>query len=126
MDFLDWFHEETGIDQKDREGYRKDAEALIASGTMYFWRDEKGKDVASCSYGPTDDMASINLVYTHPDYRRKHYAENMVFRVTEIAKEAGLTPMLYMDADYVASNACYEKIGYVLKGRLCAVKELEK
>ena len=24
-----------------------------------------------------DDMASLNLVYTHPDYRRKHYAENM-------------------------------------------------
>lgn len=26
--------------------------------------------------------------------------------------------MLYTDADYVASNACYEKIGYVLRGKV--------
>jgi len=25
------------------------------------------------------------------------------------------------DADYVASNACYEKIGYVLRGKLCTI-----
>ena len=34
-------------------------------------------------------------------------------------------PMLYTDADYVASNACYEKIGFILRGNLCtmAIKE---
>ena len=26
-----------------------------------------------------------------------------------------------VDADYAASNACYEKIGYVLRGSLCTV-----
>ena len=66
-------------------------------------------------------MASINLVFTKKAYRRKHYAENLVYQVTTIAKEAGFTPMLYTDADYTASNACYEKIGYVLRGRLCTV-----
>jgi predicted GNAT family acetyltransferase len=30
--------------------------------------------------------------------------------------------MLYTDADYKASNACYEKIGYELKGKLCTIK----
>jgi predicted GNAT family acetyltransferase len=36
-------------------------------------------------------------------------------------KEAGYVPMLYTDTDYVASNACYEKIGYVLCGKLCTI-----
>ena len=35
--------------------------------------------------------------------------------------EAGYVPMLYTDADYVASNACYEKIGYILRGKLCTI-----
>jgi len=29
--------------------------------------------------------------------------------------------MLYTDADYVASNKCYEKIGYILRGKLCTI-----
>lgn len=120
-DFLDLFHKEIGIDQKDREGYKKDAKAFIDSGNMFFWRDEIGRNVASCKYAPNKDMASINLVYTRKECRRKHYAENLVYQVTMIAKNEGYMPMLYTDADYVASNACYEKIGYVLKGKLCTI-----
>jgi len=33
----------------------------------------------------------------------------------------GLTPMLYTDAEYPASNACYQKIGYALRGALCTL-----
>ena len=40
---------------------------------------------------------------------------------TKLALDAGYVPMLYTDADYVASNACYEKIGYVLQGKLCTI-----
>ena len=29
--------------------------------------------------------------------------------------------MLYTDADYKASNACYEKIGFILRGKLCTI-----
>ncbi len=29
--------------------------------------------------------------------------------------------MLYTDADYVVSNAWYEKIGYILRGNLCTI-----
>ena len=32
--------------------------------------------------------------------------------------------MLYTDAGYAASNACYERIGYVLRGRLCTVAKV--
>ena len=120
-DILDRFHKEIGIDQKDTDGYRADAEAFINTGHMYLWKDEQGNKVASCKYEPNGDMASINLVFTYPAYRRKHYAGNLVYQVSMMAKEAGYVPMLYTDADYVASNACYEKIGYVLRGKLCTI-----
>jgi predicted GNAT family acetyltransferase len=66
-------------------------------------------------------MASIGLVYTRDEYRRKHYAEHLVYQVSEIVSDLGYLPMLYTDADYVASNACYEKIGYILRGKLCTI-----
>ena len=119
--FLDLFHRETGIDQKDAAAYRADAKSYIDSGNMYLWKDRHGTAVASCKYAPNGDIASINLVFTLSAYRRRHYAQNLVYRVTAAAKEAGYIPMLYTDADYAASNACYEKIGYVLRGKLCTV-----
>ncbi|MBR6273818.1 MAG: GNAT family N-acetyltransferase [Lachnospiraceae bacterium] len=120
-EFLYLFHEDVGIDKKDMEGYRKDAESHIASGRMYFWKDDNGRNVASCKFDPNGEMASINLVYTRHESRRKHYAENIVYQVTKLAMDAGYVPMLYTNADYVASNACYEKVGYVLRGKLCTV-----
>lgn len=120
-DFIDLFHREIGIDQKDRAGYEEDALNDINEGRTFFWKDASGKNVASCKYGPNGNMASINLVFTRHDSRRKHYAENLVYQVTMLAKEEGFVPMLYTNADYVASNACYEKIGYVLRGKLCTI-----
>lgn len=121
VDFIDLFQKEIDIDQKDREDYRMDAEAFINAGNMFFWKDGQGKNAASCKFAPNGDMASINLVFTRPEFRRKHYAENLVYQVTQLAKEEGYIPMLYTNADYIASNACYEKIGYVLRGKLCTI-----
>ncbi len=121
VDFLEMFHNEIGIDRKDVQGYRADAENYIKSGNMFLWKDAQDNNVASCKYATTGDMASINLVFTRPEFRRKHYAQNLVYQVTMKAKEAGFVPMLYTDADYVASNACYEKIGYTLRGKLCTI-----
>lgn len=121
VDFMDLFHKEIGIDQKDREGYRLDAEAFINAESAFLWRDGQGNNVASCRFAPDGNMASVNLVFTRPEFRRKHYAENLVYQVTKLAMSAGYVPMLYTDADYTASNACYEKIGYVLRGKLCTV-----
>lgn len=118
-DFL--FHKELRIDQKDRDGYRMDAETFIKTGNMFLWKDKYGNNVASCKFEPNGNMASINLVFTRPEFRRKHYAENLVYQVTKLAMDAGYVPMLYTDADYIASNACYEKIGYILRGKLCTI-----
>ena len=121
VDFIDLFQKETGIDQNDRDGYRRDGEAFIRAGTTFFWQNEQGEPVASCKYAADGTMASLNLVFTRPAFRRKHYAENLVYQVRKLAMERGYVPMLYTDADYTASNACYEKIGYVLRGKLCTI-----
>lgn len=121
VNFMDWFHKETGIDKKNRGDYRADAEAFINTGNMFLWKTESGESAASCKFEPDGKMAAINLVFTRPEFRRKHYAQSLVYRVTKLAIDAGYIPMLYTDADYAASNACYEKIGYVLRGKLCTI-----
>ena len=121
VEFMDLFHRETGVDQDSLEAYRLKAEVAIRNGRHFFWENAEGRNVAVCNLGPNGDLAGVGLVYTRKEYRRKHYAENLVYHVTQMAKDAGYMPMLYTDADYAASNACYEKIGYVLKGKLCTV-----
>ena len=120
-DFLDSFCSETEIDQADRDTYRLQAEAHIDAGNMYFWKDGHGRSVGCCKFVPNRSFASVNLVFTRPEFRRKHYAENLVYQVTRIVMDAGYIPLLYTDADYNASNACYEKIGYVFRGKLCTI-----
>lgn len=121
VDFFDMFHDAVGIDSESREQYKVYAEDGIKTGTVYFWKTGDGEYAASCNWHPVQEMASIGLVYTREEYRRRHYAEHLVYQVTKIARDAGYMPMLYTDADYVASNACYEKIGYVLRGKLCTI-----
>ena len=123
VDFQAFFHQETGIDKESRDAYRQKVEEAVRRGSLFFWRNAAGKNVSccSCNLRPGGGMASIGLVYTRAEFRRKHYAENLVYQVSKMANDAGYTPMLYTDADYTASNACYQKIGYVLRGRLCTV-----
>lgn len=124
VEFMDMFHHDVDIDHGTLEEYRQKAEEGIRHGSMFFWKDASGKNVASCHWHPNGGLASIGLVYTRKEDRRKHFAENLVYQVTMIAKNAGFMPMLYTDADYVASNSCYEKIGYVLRGKLCTIAPL--
>lgn len=122
VDFFDMFHNAVGIDKESREQYRISAEEGVKKGELYLWKNSEGEFVASCSWHPQGEgMASIGLVYTRDEYRRKHYAEHLVYQVSEIVADMGYLPMLYTDADYVASNACYEKIGYILRGKLCTL-----
>ena len=121
VEFYDLFHNEIGIDKQTLEEYRANAEEGVKKGQLYLWKNEEGKFVASCTVRPENGLGCVGLVYTKKEDRRKHYAENLVYQVTKISEEAGDTPMLYTDADYIASNACYEKIGYIQRGRLCTI-----
>ena len=121
VEFFDMFHTELNIDQESREQYRLYVEDGVKNGSLYTWKNGDGKIIASCNWHPVQEMASIGLVYTLKEHRRKHYAEHLVYQVTKIVQEAGYLPMLYTDADYVASNKCYEKLGYILRGKLCTI-----
>ena len=115
------FSKETGIDKQSAEDYRDKAEYSIKNKNLFFWENDEGRHVASCTYRPNGKLASLGLVYTREEYRRRHYAENLVYLVTQKALDEGYMPMLYTNADYAASNACYEKIGYKLRGKLCTL-----
>ena len=82
--------------------------------------------VSCCSFRANEGLACLGSVFTLPAYRRRHYAQHLVYRVTETVRSLGFLPMLYTDAGYPASNACYEKIGYALRGRLCTVAALNR
>lgn len=123
IEISELFQEETGVDRLSYEQNLAKAEYSVKNNSVFFWEDGKGRHVASCSCRPKGDggLASIGLVYTRKEARRKHYAENLVYQVSKKAGDEGYLPMLYTNADYIASNACYEKVGYVLKGKLCTI-----
>ena len=108
-------------EKRDRATDRASAEEFIAAGKMFLWKDGSGRTAACCKYIPSGELASLGLVYTLPGYRRKHYAQNLVYEVTKLAAGEGYLPALYTNADYAASNGCYVKIGYILRGRLCTI-----
>lgn len=115
------FHESIGDTRFDLATCRQIAADHIAEH-FYFWKNPKGATVACCAFRQNGDIGTINCVYTVPAHRRRHYAQQMVYEVTQLVSDSGLTPMLYTDADYVASNACYEKIGFILRGKLCMIQ----
>ena len=115
------FYTEIGEEEPSHEQCLEKVRNFIAGKGFFFWKNKNGKTVACCSCKLNDRFASISCVYTFPDERRKHYAQNLVYQVTRKASETGYIPILYTDADYQASNACYEKIGYILRGKLCTV-----
>lgn len=115
------FHESVAADRQNLERCRTKAEQHIQYGSFFFWKNASGENVACCSYNVHDRLGCVGSVYTRPEHRRRHYAQHLVYQVTQLIAGMGLTPMLYTDADYAASNACYEKIGYVLRGKLCTI-----
>ena len=115
------FYTDIGEEPPTETRIMEKAQRYIDDHALFFWKNDQGTAVACCSYRCNQGLASLGSVYTRPEYRRKHYAQHLVYRVTELVRSMGYMPMLYTDADYPASNACYEKIGYILRGRLCTV-----
>lgn len=122
-DLISLFYKEIGEKIPPREYREGKAREHIEKGGFFFWKNEAGETVACCSYRPNQGLASLGSVLTVPGYRRKHYAQNLVYHVTKLVADMGYMPMLFTDANYPASNACYEKIGYVLRGKLCTLAE---
>ncbi len=94
----------------------------VAEGHTYLWITPEGQPAAKCCYLADEKSARISGVYTYRDHRRHGYAEQLVYRATCDVLASGKDPCLYTDADYIASNACYTGIGYVLRGDLVTVE----
>ena len=93
----------------------------VAEKVLYAWRLEDGSIAALTAKGDQPPYSKVTSVYTLPEHRRKGYAINLVHGVTKTILADGLIPILYTDAGYEASNACYRKIGYKLVGRLTSI-----
>ena len=119
--YLAAFHDELRLDQTDEVSYRRQAHALIGEERLFFWEDETGECAAMASYAVFEGKGAISHVYTREDKRRRGYAASLVYTLSLRLLASGVTPCLYTDADYEASNACYEAVGFVRVGSLCTV-----
>ena len=94
---------------------------MLGEKALFAWRKDSGEIVSLTARGDQPPYSKITSVYTLPQHRRKGYAINLVYAVTETILADGLIPILYTDAGYAASNACYQKIGYQQVGSLCSI-----
>lgn len=116
----DMVMEMEGMDQS-REHCEESLRRMVKNRELFAWRIGDGKIVALTGRGNQGEYSKITSVYTLPEYRRKGYAINLVHGVTKTILADGLTPILYTDAGYAASNECYQKIGYRLVGSLVSI-----
>lgn len=93
-------------------------ERFLESGTFYIWKDNNGKIVSMIDYTIVDDCAEIAHAYTVPEERGKGYMANAVYELTKIVIENGFVPVLSTDYNYVASNKCYQSVGYHLDDKV--------
>ena len=115
-------HAECALNEKiSMEKARENVSRYIETKSMFFWRDENGVPKAMCGVSADELGGYISHVYTEPAARRQGYAGNLVHAMAASLLELGKTPMLYTDADYAASNACYTQIGFELQGELCTL-----
>lgn len=96
---------------------------MVEKKCLFAWRNDAGEIMALTGRGDHAPFSKITSVYTLPQHRRKGYAINLVHAVTETILADGFTPILYTDAGYAASNACYQKIGYRQVGRLTSIRK---
>ncbi len=110
--------EMNGVDSITKEEAERDVDRFINSDSFYVLRNKDNKIVCMASYSVKYGQAKINDVYTPDDERRKGYAVNLIYLMTKELLDKGLTPLLYTDYEYKASNDAYEKAGYERQGKL--------
>lgn len=97
---------------------------MVNAKTLYVWENAESEIVSTTNIRIGDGIDTLALVYTKPEARRKGYCINLVHTVTKLILDKGRLPILYTNADYEASNACYKKVGYREVGSLCEVKNM--
>ena len=106
------------IDPITIEQAEKDAENFIKDDKFYILRNSENKIVCMASYNIVENQAKINHVYTPTEERKKGYASNLIYIMTNDILEKGLVPLLYTDYNYIPSNKAYINAGYEDEGVL--------
>lgn len=109
-----------GIDNSE-EFCRERIKRAFEEGSLFTWRNDEGEILAMASRSDAPPLSKVICVYTLPGHRRNGYAMHLVHDVCAGIIEDGLTAILYTDAGYEASNACYRKIGFKEIGSLIKV-----
>lgn len=115
-------HRDTREGDQTPEGCRAIAQQRIEQTRLFLWKDETGTPCAMCGVRPDGKRTGLALVYTPPEKRRQGYAASLVHDVTQAILAQHRLPVIYTDADYPPSNACYAQIGYMRCGSLVTVR----
>ncbi len=110
--------EMNGVNPITMEQAEKDAQEFISDDKFYILRNPENKIVCMASYSVTEKQAKINHVYTPIEERKKGYAANLIYIMTNDILKKGLVPLLYTDYNYIPSNKAYINVGYEDKGIL--------
>lgn len=105
--------------ETDIEQCLQSVRAQVEQKTLFLWENARQQPAAMASRNDDGALSKVMGVYTIPQERRKGFALHLVHQITGDILREGKTPVLYTDADYGASNACYRKIGYRQVARLC-------
>ena len=110
--------EMVGNDSITMEQAKKDVEFFMADDKFFVLRNAENKIVCMASYDLAGEQAKINHVYTPAEERKKGYAANLIYLMTNDILERGFVPLLYTDYNYIPSNKAYVNAGYEDKGIL--------
>ncbi len=96
----------------DPQGYRQRAETRIAEQTLYVWEDG-GLAAMAVKSRPTRFGATVGLVYTPPERRKRGYASAIVAALSQALLDQGYQYCsLFTDLANPTSNKIYQQIGY--------------
>ncbi len=104
--------EMNGVDPITMDQAKKDVDGFIKDDKFYVLRNQEGKIVCMVSYGVVGNQARLNHVYTPPEERKKGYAANLIYLMTNDLLSKDLVPLLYTDYNYIPSNKAYINAGY--------------
>lgn len=102
------------ISEKDALDF---ARSMENSNLLNLWYDEKIISMALIAH-KSNKYARINTVVTERAERGKGYAGMLISEMSTELHGENLIPMLYADARNMASNAAYQKIGYIKQGEI--------
>lgn len=110
--------EMNGTDPISIEQAKHDVDEFMNDDKFYILRNPQNKIVCMANYSITDNQAKLSHVYTPIEERKKGYAANLIYLVTDDLLEKGLVPLLYTDYNYIPSNKAYINAGFEDEGIL--------